>query len=102
MICVGANAPLATCCAMRRVIVVVLPEPAPARMQTGAAHGLRRAALFRVQAVERVHRATVPARPAGLCDRSAKLSNLVKRRTRFGAQFSNLVRLTPNQVRVAD
>ena len=31
----GANAPLATCQAIRRVIVVVLPVPAPARMQTG-------------------------------------------------------------------
>ena len=31
----GANAPVATWCAIRRVIVVVLPEPAPARMQTG-------------------------------------------------------------------
>jgi hypothetical protein len=29
------NVPEATCQAMRRVIVVVLPEPAPARMQTG-------------------------------------------------------------------
>src|SRR5438105_5338634 len=35
MSCVGSNAPDATWCAMRRVIVVVLPEPAPARMQTG-------------------------------------------------------------------
>src|SRR5438105_4556123 len=35
MICAGSNAPDATCCAMRRVIVVVLPVPAPARMQTG-------------------------------------------------------------------
>jgi len=34
-ICVGANAPVATWFAIRRVIVVVLPEPAPARMQTG-------------------------------------------------------------------
>ena len=33
--CAGANAPTATCCAMRRVIVVVFPEPAPARMHTG-------------------------------------------------------------------
>jgi hypothetical protein len=31
----GAKAPLATCQAMRRVIVVVFPVPAPARMQTG-------------------------------------------------------------------
>ncbi len=31
----AANAPLATCQAIRRVIVVVLPVPAPARMQTG-------------------------------------------------------------------
>src|SRR5207302_2620233 len=31
----GSNAPAATWFAIRRVIVVVLPEPAPARMQTG-------------------------------------------------------------------
>ena len=31
----AGNAPLATCQAIRRVIVVVLPVPAPARMQTG-------------------------------------------------------------------
>ena len=31
----GRNVPVATCHAMRRVIVVVLPEPAPARTQTG-------------------------------------------------------------------
>ena len=31
----AANAPLATCHAIRRVIVVVLPVPAPARMHTG-------------------------------------------------------------------
>ena len=45
----GANAPLATCCAMRRVIVVVLPEPAPARMQTGprTASAARRCSGFR-------------------------------------------------------
>ena len=29
------TAPLATCHAIRRVIVVVFPDPAPARMQTG-------------------------------------------------------------------
>ena len=32
---VGANRARATCHAIRRVIVVVFPEPAPARMQTG-------------------------------------------------------------------
>ena len=31
----GANVPVATWLAIRRVIVVVLPEPAPARMHTG-------------------------------------------------------------------
>jgi hypothetical protein len=31
----AANVPVATWFATRRVIVVVLPEPAPARMQTG-------------------------------------------------------------------
>jgi hypothetical protein len=31
----AANVPLATWFAIRRVIVVVFPEPAPARMQTG-------------------------------------------------------------------
>src|SRR5947209_15616654 len=35
MICAGSNTPVATCCAIRRVIVVVFPVPAPARMQTG-------------------------------------------------------------------
>ena len=49
MIWVGANAPVATCCAMRRVIVVVLPDPAPARMQTGprTASAARRCSGFR-------------------------------------------------------
>src|SRR4051812_28238781 len=49
MICAGAKAPVATCCAMRRVIVVVLPEPAPARMQTGprTASAARRCSGFR-------------------------------------------------------
>ena len=51
----------------------------------GPTHGFRRTALLGVQAVERVHAATVPAPPAGVCDRSAKVSKLV--------------RLTPNQVR---
>ena len=32
---VAGNAPVATCCAMRWVIVVVLPVPAPARIATG-------------------------------------------------------------------
>jgi hypothetical protein len=31
----GSNAPVSTWFAIRRVIVVVFPEPAPARMQTG-------------------------------------------------------------------
>ena len=35
MIAFAGNAPVATCCAMRRVIVVVFPDPAPARMHTG-------------------------------------------------------------------
>jgi len=49
MICVGSKAPDATCCAMRRVIVVVFPEPAPARMQTGprTASAARRCSGFR-------------------------------------------------------
>src|SRR5439155_6561120 len=34
-ICSAGKAPAATWCAIRLVIVVVLPEPAPARMQTG-------------------------------------------------------------------
>src|SRR6266404_3719305 len=49
MICAGAKAPLTTCWAIRRVIVVVLPEPAPARMQTGprTASAARRCSGFR-------------------------------------------------------
>src|SRR5690242_17691030 len=49
MIAFAGNAPEATCCAMRRVIVVVLPEPAPARMQTGprTARAARRCSGFR-------------------------------------------------------
>ena len=34
-ICCGGKAPLATCQAIRRVIVVVLPVPAPARISSG-------------------------------------------------------------------
>jgi hypothetical protein len=43
------TAPEATCQAIRRVIVVVLPEPAPARMQTGprTASAARRCSGFR-------------------------------------------------------
>src|SRR5581483_6213295 len=49
MICARPNAPVATWCAMRRVIVVVLPVPAPARMQTGprTASAARRCSRFR-------------------------------------------------------
>jgi hypothetical protein len=49
MICAGSKAPDATCCAIRRVIVVVFPEPAPARMQTGprTASAARRCSGFR-------------------------------------------------------
>src|SRR4051812_42697025 len=45
----AGNAPDATCCAMRRVIVVVFPEPAPARMATGprTASAARRCSGFR-------------------------------------------------------
>ena len=41
---VALNAPETTCLAIRRVIVVVFPEPAPARMQTGPRPPRRRAA----------------------------------------------------------
>src|SRR5512146_198446 len=49
VIALAGNTPDATCCAMRRVIVVVLPEPAPARMQTGprTASTARRCSGFR-------------------------------------------------------
>src|SRR5438046_2032261 len=45
----AGNAPLATCQAMRRVIVVVLPVPAPARMHTGprVASAAARCSAFR-------------------------------------------------------
>ena len=48
MISLASNAPDATWCAIRRVIVVVLPEPAPARMQTGprTASTARRCSAF--------------------------------------------------------
>ena len=48
------NAPEATCCAIRRVIVVVLPEPAPARMQTGprTASAARRCSGFSPSSTE--------------------------------------------------
>ena len=48
-ICDGANAPVATWLAIRRVIVVVFPDPAPARMQTGprTASTARRCSAFR-------------------------------------------------------
>ena len=47
-ICDGRNAPEATWLAIRCVIVVVLPEPAPARMQTGprTASTARRCSAF--------------------------------------------------------
>src|SRR4051812_15260415 len=49
MICAGANVPVAACWAIRRVMVVVLPEPAPARMHTGprTASAARRCSGFR-------------------------------------------------------
>ena len=59
------NAPEATCHAIRRVIVVVLPEPAPGEDADGPAHGLGGAPLLGIQAVENLHRATVAAPPAG-------------------------------------
>ena len=45
----GRNASVATCIAMRRVTVVVLPEPEPARMQTGprTASAARRCSGFK-------------------------------------------------------
>src|SRR5581483_1110397 len=48
-ICGAANAPDSTWCAIRWVIVVVLPEPAPARMHTGprTASAARRWSAFR-------------------------------------------------------
>ena len=62
----AANAPVATWFAMRRVIVVVLPEPAP-RGCNGSAHGLDGAALLRIQVGEdaRSHPRCHPRRSAG-------------------------------------
>src|SRR5262249_13198805 len=49
MIWAGANVPVAACCAMRCVVVVVLPGPAPARVQTGprTASAACRCSVFR-------------------------------------------------------
>ena len=51
-ICSGGKAPLATCHAIRRVIVVVFPVPAPARMHKRTARRLHGSALLGVQPCE--------------------------------------------------
>src|SRR5438105_12252041 len=94
MICAGANAAPATCCAIRRVIVVVFPVPAPARMHTGprTASAARRCSGFSpsrgstrapyprlrrdsVPLVQRVLEHRLAARSDRLCDHRAELGD---------------------------
>ena len=64
-ISLGANAPVATWCAIRRVIVVVLPEPGAGEDADRPAHRLGGTPLLGVQALEDVHRATLPRGSGG-------------------------------------
>ena len=66
------NAPLVTWCAIRCVIVVVLPEPAPARMHTGPRTVVDGAPLLGVQ----IHRGSLGARIGRDRDGSAAKARL--------------------------
>ena len=73
----GANAPLATCQAIRRVIVVVLPVPAPAEDADRPARRLDGGALLVVQSGEDllgIHGSpTVPGGSAGFVTRACRI-----------------------------
>ena len=79
----GSNAPVATWFATRRVIVVVLPEPAPARMQTGprTASTARRCSGFSpAKTSSETTRPRLPGAQEGICAGSVKARRRSRRR----------------------
>ena len=79
----GSNAPVATWFATRRVIVVVLPEPAPARMQTGprTASTARRCSGFSpAKTSSETTRPRLPGAQEGVCAGSVKARRRSRRR----------------------
>ena len=75
------NAPVATWLAIRRVIVVVLPDPAPARMHTGprTASTARRCSAFNPAKI------TSDTGPTYCRARTTSVADLLRNRVAFGS-----------------
>ena len=91
-ICDGAKAPVATWFAIRRVIVVVFPDPAPARMQTGprTASTARRCSAFSPAKIRSASkdRSTVPGGSDGFVTRGCRIPACETRARRARATAS--------------